>query len=125
MIKRIFLIPIWLSIASILFACGNKNAINNNSGNYSLQSEQTREENHMVHEIVTISKLNESFLVATNDKGDEYVIDEYDKYGIEFSVGQNIGISYTEKAKNDDGTYALCIISITEEGSLTIAPKEK
>ena len=125
MIKNILLFPCWLLIVAMLFACSNEEAVNKSSEDYSLQQEQTSEGNNMVHEIVTISKKNEKYLIAMNDKGDEYVIDEYDKYGIRFDVGQNIGISYTERVLNEDGTYALSVVNITEEGDLKIVPKEK
>lgn len=99
--------------------------LDDNIKNYYTQTEEMREENSMVHELVTISKMEETFFVAVNDKGDEYIIEDYGKYDKDFSVGKTIGVSYTEKRRNEDGTYDLSIVNITEEGALTIIPKEK
>ena len=125
MVKRLFLIPAWLSILATLFACGSGNVLDDNVKDYYTQTEEMREENSMVHELVTISKMEETFFVAVNDKGDKYIIVDYGKYDKDFFVGKTIGVSYTEKRRNDDGTYDLSIVNITEEGALTIVPKEK
>lgn len=126
MIRRLLLIPAWLSILATLIACGNGNMFDIIVKDYYSQTEKvTSEEKSMVHELVTISKMEERFFIAVNDKGDEYIIEDYEKYDKDFSVGKTIGVSYTEKRRNNDGTYDLSIINITDEGSLTIVPKEK
>lgn len=71
----------------------------------------------MRHEILRMSHLEGQMLILINSQKEEYVVQDYSKYEIEFCEGHRIGITYTGKTIGDDGRYLLDIISLTEESN--------
>lgn len=87
--------------------------------------ENLDEGDEMKHEILTIKAIEDSALIAVNEKNERYIISDYIQSDIDFETGQKIGISYQTKNKNADGDYELTGIKVTKEGTITIAPSEK
>lgn len=87
--------------------------------------ENLDEGDEMKHEILTIKSIEDSILIAVNERNERYIISDYTQFGIDFETGQKIGISYQQKAKNEDGDYELSEVKVTKEGTITIVPLEK
>lgn len=87
--------------------------------------ENLDEGDEMKHEILTIKSIEDSILIAVNERNERYIISDYTQFGIDFETGQKIGISYQQKAKNEDGEYELSEVKVTKEGTITIVPLEK
>ena len=88
-------------------------------------AENLDEGDEMKHEILTIKSIEDSILNAVNERNERYIISDYTQFGIDFETGQKIGISYQQKAKNEDGEYELSEVKVTKEETITIVPLEK
>lgn len=88
-------------------------------------AENLDEGDEMKHEILTIKSIEDSILIAVNERNERYIISDYTQFGIDFETGQKIGISYQQKAKNEDGEYELSEVKVTKEETITIVPLEK
>lgn len=88
-------------------------------------AENLDEGDEMKHEILTIKSIEDSILIAVNERNERYIISDYTQFGIDFETGQKIGISYQQKVKNEDGEYELSEVKVTKEETITIVPLEK
>lgn len=83
------------------------------------------EGDEMKHEILTIKAIEDSTLIAVNEKNERYIIIDYIQSDINFETGQKIGVSYKTKNENADGDYELSEVKVTKEGPVTLVPIEK
>ena len=83
------------------------------------------EGDEMKHEILTIKAIEDSTLVAVNEKNERYIIIDYIQSDINLETGQKIGVSYKTKNENADGDYELSEVKVTKEGPVTLVPIEK
>ena len=79
----------------------------------------------MKHEILTIKAIEDSTLIAVNEKNERYIIIDYIQSDINLETGQKIGVSYKTKNENADGDYELSEVKVTKEGPVTLVPIEK
>lgn len=116
--RKIMMMSILLSF---VFVCSI-----GNSGKF-LKQKMTDTKNggvEMKHEILTVKEIKGDCLTAVDYQGKEYRISDLKQYAVDFQPGKRIGVSYTEKAVAEDGSYTLCIVGITKEGDGTAAPLE-
>lgn len=83
------------------------------------------EGDEMKHEILTIKAIEDSTLIAVNEKNERYIIIDCIRSDTDFETGQKIGVSYKKKNENADGDYELSEVKVTKEGPVTLAPMEK
>lgn len=83
------------------------------------------EGDEMKHEILTIKAIEDSTLIAINEKNERYIIIDYIQSDINLETGQKIGVSYKTKNENADGDYELSEVKVTKEGPVTLVPIEK
>ncbi len=126
--KYILLILMVLSLNISLAACTGQLSSGRTSDVPTLNSsveEKANEGDEMKHEILTVKTIEDSTLIAVNERNERYIISDYTQFGIDFETGQKIGISYQKKTQNADGDYELSEVKVTKEGTVTIVPLEK
>ncbi|MCF0114705.1 MAG: hypothetical protein HUJ56_05075 [Erysipelotrichaceae bacterium] len=85
-----------------------------------IKEENRLEDEDMKHEIIRVKCIEDNDLIAINWKEETYLIPDCAQYHIDFEVDQRIGISYTEKSKNEMGQYILAGLKVTKEDVETI-----
>lgn len=126
--KYILIIVMALSMNFSLTACTGQvtSEVSIDSSKADTSSVEIIDEgDEMKHEILTIKAIEDSTLIAVNEKNERYIIIDYIQSETDFETGQKIGVSYKTKNENKDGDFELTEVKVTKEGPVTLAPIEK
>lgn len=126
--KYILIIVMALSLNFSLTACTGQvtSGVSIDSSKSDAFSVEILDEgDEMKHEILTIKAIEDSTLIAVNEKNERYIILDYIQSDTDFETGQKIGVSYKTKNENADGDYELSEVKVTKEGPVVLVPIEK
>ena len=126
--KYILIIVMALSLNFSLTACTGQvtSGVSIDSSKSDAFSVEILDEgDEMKHEILTIKAIEDSTLIAVNEKNERYIILDYIQSDTDFETGQKIGVSYKTKNENADGDYELSEVKVTKEGPVILVPIEK
>ena len=126
--KYILIIVMALSLNFSLTACTGQvtSGVSIDSSKSDAFSVEILDEgDEMKHEILSIKAIEDSTLIAVNEKNERYIILDYIQSDTDFETGQKIGVSYKTKNENADGDYKLSEVKVTKEGPVILVPIEK